>query len=550
MGAPSPPTIPHGGGGDDDDGDGGKTFVHVYPDENQAWANGAKLRAKLANVGSRGMLIVHADRSGRGDFSFSGPLKIGRSVSIVAASGDEGYINLNFPIDEGCFSVGGPFKAKRKSAVSPGRIPGADETPKENENELADAPTPPTPPSVVPSELSEDDTDMCRIPSDEKHADLPTPEGTVALCGLRINREKAGDGEYLGKGESGRLPACISAYSSKLYLSNTKVEAGKGPGLSLLNAQARMGTARPGGIDRVVAFRGLSNVEGSGSYGIRVDRKSHLLLQWTQIQGFDAGVQADGSIDLKRGVQVLFNNVGVMIGGGEEDADIFGPRKIKIGVDQNVTADPAGVHDEPNPRHWQPEIFDNEVGIRVSENFEGRVNILAAYIESKFKSKMQTGMEILPSKFRSIVAIENATIEGQFAGIVTAQPISLDGDIGIHRNKYGVVFLEPYGDRRDDLAPYFMEGVDFSANETDMNFQGRIDTELQLCNANWPKLEWQWDRSARKRVQLGGITLEASQSASFYKCRVRNLSALMRALSKSGKDLFKDVCPKVEKGCP
>ena len=544
SGAPAPPSIPVG---DDDDGngDGGKPYVHVYAEEGKPWANGERLRAKLARVGSQGMLIVHADRSGRGDYSFSGPLKVGRSVSIVAATGDEGYINLNFPSGEGCFSIG-PLKSKRgKSATRDESAPkgNADEEPG------ASVPEPPVIPGPDAQKESDDDTGMCRIPPHEKHAGDPaTPKGTVALCGLRINREKAGDGEYVGKGESGRLPACISTYASKLYMANTKVEAGRGPGLSLLNSTARMGTARPGGIDRAVAFRGLSNVADSGSYGIRVDRKSHLLLQWTQIQGFDSGVLADGGIDLKRGVQILFNSAGLVIGGGEEDADIFGPRNIQIGVNDAVTTVPPSTHEDP--QHKQPEIFDNDVGIRISENFEGKVDIYSARIKSKFKDKLQTGIDILPSKFRSEIVVWNTFIEGQFAGVVTAQPLSINGPVGLYANRYGIVFLDPYGDLREGLPPYFLEGVDFFKNGTDMNFQGLIDTELQLCNAAWPKLEWQWDQSARKRVQTGGITLEASQNAAFYKCRVRNLPSLMRALTKSGKDLFNDVCPKVEKGCP
>lgn len=555
AGAPAPHSIPHGGGGDDD-GDGGKPYVHVFPKNTES-----EIRARLERVAPGGMLIFHADsdcpdrdeRSQSCNYHFSHALAVKKSVSIVAAKGDEGYVKLNFPAGSGCIEIG-PLKTKRLSAPSPPSIPGgaaeeiaaptAEGTPPAS---AEDGPTniPSNGAEDAPPERAANDADMCVVPDDEKHASKsPTPPRTAALCGLRITRDEAYGGSDAA---SGRTKACISVYSSRLYMANTKIDAGVGSGLALFNAQVRMGTARPGGIDRAVGIFGLSNETGSKSYGIKVDRKSALLLQWTQVAGFGSGVRADGNIDLKRGVRIENNNIGLAIGGGQEDADIFGPRHIEIGVDDAVTSTPPGIHDDPEIK--RPQIFDNDVGIQVGENFEGDVRILSADIWCKTcpsmpdaKGRASTGIDVLQSKYKSVISIRSTAIANQYIGIDASRPIMLYDGIYLGLNTYGIVFEDTYQEMRRSMEPYFLESISFANNTTDMNFQGLIDSDLLLCNIVWPKREW------RGR---GGLAIVAGASARFNRCFVDNPSQLRRSLDNGGRDIFfKHVCKNLVTKCP
>lgn len=530
SGAPAPDQFPAGGNGGT--GGGGKRYVvHARPGED--------LGDAIARVRRGGKLILHAGRGGAGRYDVPRRLEIQKSITIMAAQGDEGHVELVFRPYSRCLDITPNFLGWRDrdgdGAMDPPRgteDKGAAARGKDDEDGPDDA-------DLAARRRGYVDEDMCRQPrGDDDFA--PTPANTVALCGLRITRELPESGVKEG---DDRAPACISVWRRKLYVERTKIDAGVGPAIdAAASPQVRMGTSQPGGIDRSVFIWGL------GKYGVRVDRKSELLLEWTEIGGFKTGVWADGNINLKRGLQINNNKVGLLISGGTDDADIFGPRDISIGVDMNVLPGSSPKHEDPE--HKRPEIFDNEVGILIGRNFEGRIKVLSADISCRFDCEHDTGIEVQPSKFSPRISIKETEISRQLVGIKASGPVHIGPDVLLMSNVNAIEFTEPIEWRRTQLKPYNLRGINFVTNLVDMKFSSYVDTELRLCDIPWPKRERVWDPASRKRVEVGGVHLAAESGAGFYKCFVSDLRRLKRSLWESSGPVFERVCKSVVTYCP
>lgn len=532
---PSPESHPPSNGGT---GDGiGKAFVvHAYPNTD--------LGDAIARVRRGGKLVLHAGRSQEGEFStYRVPrrLEVQKSIAIIAAEGDEGHVQLVFGPSSRCFDLAPNLLAWRdRNADGTPDPPSAEDDSKASDRDM-DADDGPDDVYAPPGQGV--DEDMCRQPQPgDPDRFNPTPRNTVALCGLRIHRE------FVETSGTRRVPACISVWRRKLYMERTIVDAGNGSAIDVASSPlVRMGTAKPGGIDRSVLL------EGQGDYGIRVDRKSKLLLEWTEIGGFGKGVWADGSVELKRGVQIHNNYVGLLISGGTDDSDIFGPRDISVGVDENVVEGSSEAH--AKPLYWRPEIEDNETGILVDENFEGNVDILAAKITCGLRFprwgdpsciERGTGLRVGPSKFRTLVKAKHLEIIGLPTAISAAAPVHVGPDANLAGNRTGVEFDYPAGSRRTLMEPYTLTGDPFAfpaaQDSIDLKFTGYVDGALRLCNIKWPKKETIRNRETKKYDQFGGVYISAAPGAGFSKCYIDDVRKLRRNLWKSSEEAFKQVC--------
>jgi hypothetical protein len=519
--------------------------VDVYP------SGSLTLREALRAVKSGGTIYLHADESGNGVYKIFGPIRIEKPVRIVAADRDAGYVELVFKPSGGetpsskCIEITFPEEKLALSASAEGSAPPPTAAgPSEPTNTAASQPAATPPDSETLSEPGKD---------------------AVVLQGLRISRD-------LGKGEP-----CVSVWRRELYVDHTVVYAGSGPAFDIRNSpNVRMGTLSPGGIDRSVLIQtdgreGLRNEasrsEGSrGEYGIRSDRKSNLVLEWTEIAGFKTGVKAEGNVKLRRGVQIHHSlKAGLFITGGAEHSDIFGPRNIVIGVDEKKLVGSGREHDEPVRK--QPEFSNNSVGIEIEADFEGSTNIKSVTINCVnwpdipnacgLGSEPETGIKIRGSKFDPKISIAASMITQQGVAIDTATPLEIGPGTTITGNAIGIRFNDPASGRRKPLTPYAVSGVNFLGHSQpdgappdriiDLKFNGerKTETDLRLCGVNWPKISRPYIQDLKKRVKIGGLRIRAEGGAGFNQCYVDNLQGLKKSLLDNESLIaFNQVCPK------